>query len=107
MKILSSEQIRKWDEYTIAREPVSSIELMERAASTCTSWIVEKIAGNSIWVLCGNGNNGGDGLAIARQLAEKEILPNVCILESAANGTPDFQENLKRLHSYPIKIKFL
>src|SRR4051794_22544032 len=105
MKILSAEQIRKWDEYTIAKEPVSSIQLMERAAAKCTGWIEEKIAGNNILIFCGKGNNGGDGLAIARQLAEKEIISKVFILESGSDGTGDFQKNLKRLHPYPVNIR--
>lgn len=41
MKILSAEEIRLWDQYTIEYEPIPSIELMERAASKCVDWILE------------------------------------------------------------------
>ena len=52
-------------------EPISSIALMERAADSCTRWITEHFPGDCVFaVICGTGNNGGDGLAISRQLLE-------------------------------------
>jgi NAD(P)H-hydrate epimerase len=108
MKVLSGEQMRKWDEFTIANEPISSIDLMERASRQCSKWILDKKWSNTkIKVFCGKGNNGGDGLAIARQLAEKNILSKVYILEFGSLGTDDFQTNLTRLHSFPVNIHFL
>src|SRR5689334_13132779 len=99
MKILSAEDIRRWDQYTIEHEPVSSIDLMERAAGRCVDWIEENIQGdNSYTIFCGKGNNGGDGLAIARILAQKNYPVTVYILEFGHKGTPDFQTNLARLH---------
>ena len=99
MKILSAEDIRRWDQYTIEHEPVSSIDLMERAAGKCVDWIEENIQGdNSYTIFCGKGNNGGDGLAIARILAQKNYPVTVYILEFGHKGTPDFQTNLARLH---------
>lgn len=71
MKILDSEQVKKLDEYTIKNEPILSISLMERASNTCSQWIMDHFASNvSVSVFAGPGNNGGDGLAIARILAE-------------------------------------
>ncbi|GEO11130.1 NAD(P)H-hydrate dehydratase [Segetibacter aerophilus] len=108
MKILSAEQIRKWDEFTILNEPISSIDLMERAARQCTQWFEQKKGGfRKIRIFCGKGNNGGDGLAIARQLVEKDILSDVYILEFGSLGTNDFQTNLSRLHSFPVTIHFI
>jgi hydroxyethylthiazole kinase-like uncharacterized protein yjeF len=108
MKILSAEQIRKWDEFTILNEPISSIDLMERAARQCTNRIEGKKTDNKkIRIFCGKGNNGGDGLAIARQLAERDILAEVYILEFGSLGTDDFQNNLGRLHSFPVDIHFI
>src|SRR3954451_7038532 len=107
MKILSAEQIRKWDEYTILHEPISSLNLMERAAAKCTAWLAERFYGKSFKIFCGKGNNGGDGLAIARQLAQADIISDVYILESGSLGTDDFQANLNRLHSCPVKIHFI
>lgn len=107
MKILSAEQIRKWDEFTISNEPISSIDLMERAASKCSAWIEDKFKDKTFHVFCGKGNNGGDGLAIARQLSNKNISCEVYIIESGSAGTDDFRENLHRLHSCPVNIHFI
>jgi ADP-dependent NAD(P)H-hydrate dehydratase / NAD(P)H-hydrate epimerase len=108
MKILSAEQIRKWDEYTIANEPISSLDLMERAATKCTKWLLnQNVHNKAIKIFCGKGNNGGDGLAIARLLAENEIPSEVYILEFGALGTKDFQANLSRLHLTDVPISFV
>ena len=108
MKILSADQIRKWDEYTIANEPIASINLMERAALACTNWIVDKFdTTNAIKIFCGKGNNGGDGLAIARQLIERKYNVDIYILEFGTIGTIDFQTNLTRLHLLTAAIHFI
>ncbi|MDQ6812507.1 MAG: NAD(P)H-hydrate dehydratase [Bacteroidota bacterium] len=108
MKILTAEQIREWDEFTIRIESISSNDLMERAARKCTGWIEEKNFGNCKFrIFCGKGNNGGDGLAIARQLADKNIFADVYILEFGSLGSDDFQTNLSRLHSCPVNIHFI
>lgn len=70
MKILPVEKIREADEYTIKNEPISDINLMERAASACFDWIYSQVPiEKKILVVCGTGNNGGDGFAIARMMA--------------------------------------
>ncbi len=72
MKILPVDKIREADAYTILHEPVADIDLMERAATACTGWIEAHIpASNKILIFCGTGNNGGDGMAIARMLIAK------------------------------------
>jgi hydroxyethylthiazole kinase-like uncharacterized protein yjeF len=99
MKILNGEQIRQWDQYTIDQQPVSSIELMERAAGKCVDWLEdENFLQYPFRIFCGKGNNGGDGLAIARMLLQKQCMVTVHILEFGHIGTQDFQSNLKRLH---------
>ncbi|MCK5782113.1 MAG: NAD(P)H-hydrate dehydratase [Flavobacteriales bacterium] len=98
MKILSPIQISEADAFTIKNEPISSINLMERAARKCVDWIVENVDMNkSIDVFCGIGNNGGDGLAISRLLIEKGCDLRVFIVEFSKNNSNDFQVNLERL----------
>lgn len=98
MKILSTAQIREADAYTIANEPVTSIDLMERAAKTCSVWLLKKFGREpGFFIFCGNGNNGGDGLAIARQLAEQGASAEVFIARVSANDSADFTANLARL----------
>ena len=69
MKILTATQIRNADHFTIENEPIAAIALMERAAKVCFKWIEERHSKNTTFhIVCGTGNNGGDGLAIARML---------------------------------------
>ncbi|MBK8089238.1 MAG: NAD(P)H-hydrate dehydratase [Chitinophagaceae bacterium] len=108
MKIFSASQIRAWDAYTIEQEPVLSVDLMERAALKCTEWLIHNHhAKQPLHIFCGKGNNGGDGLAIARLLIQKGCKVSVYILEFGHKGTDDFQVNLHRLHQVTTSIHFL
>ncbi len=98
MKILTSQQIREADAYTIEHKPISSIDLMERASRACAEWLLEKIDKDKKFVIyCGMGNNGGDGLAIARMLADEEIEVEVNLVKHSDRRSEDFTINLKRL----------
>jgi ADP-dependent NAD(P)H-hydrate dehydratase / NAD(P)H-hydrate epimerase len=107
--ILNAQQIKNWDQYTIAHEPITSIDLMERAASKCVEWIDQRQwQKRAFKIFCGKGNNGGDGLAIARLLLELEYSVSVYILEFGKAGSEDFQLNLQRLHQLSFsEIHFL
>ncbi|WP_090658335.1 NAD(P)H-hydrate dehydratase [Parafilimonas terrae] len=108
MKILSAQQIHGWDAYTIANEPITSVNLMERAATACTDYITQQNFFNKPFkVFCGKGNNGGDGLAVARQLLQQHFDVSVYIIEFGAAGTGDFQTNLQRLHELTVNIHFI
>ena len=98
MVVLSAEQIRAWDRFTIDNLPISSIDLMEKAAASCVKWleINKLIAQQQFYIFCGKGNNGGDGLAIARLLQKYNRPVDVFILETGQLGSPDFQQNLHR-----------
>lgn len=108
MNIFSTEQIKAWDAYTIQKEPIASIDLMERAAQKCVDWLLEHSSQHiSFKIFCGKGNNGGDGLAIARLLFQKNRNVEVYILEFGKIGSDDFQANLQRLHDLPVAIHFI
>lgn len=108
MQILSAEQIRAWDEFTMQHEPIASIDLMERAAASCHLWLDQNgYTGRSFAIYCGKGNNGGDGLALARMLSDAECTVTVHILEFGFKGTDDFQVNLARLHQTPVEVRFI
>lgn len=108
MKVLNAEEIRAWDQFTIQHEPVSSLNLMERAAIACMDWIKEnELFSCPFLIFCGKGNNGGDGLAIARMLIERYCDVQVYILEFGHKGTEDFQANLERLHQVRADIRFI
>jgi NAD(P)H-hydrate epimerase len=97
MEILNATQIRAWDAYTIDTEPVASIDLMERACHAFVSWFVSRFDQNEkIGVVCGTGNNGGDGLGIARLLADRKFSVRLFIVDSK-NQSADFKKNHERL----------
>lgn len=103
MKILTAKQIKEADDYTIRNEPVSSVDLMERAAKGVTLWILEKISKNiRIKIFAGTGNNGGDGLAIGRLLTENGVLTEIFLLNPDSGYSPDTSTNLERLKSMNI-----
>ena len=98
MKILPIKKVREADAYTIANEPIASIDLMERAAAQLSKWITKSIHKNSrITVVCGLGNNGGDGLALARMVSEKSYNVEVYVIRYSDKTSEDFAKNLKRL----------
>jgi len=107
MKILDSEQVQKLDYYTVTNEPILSINLMERASRICTNWIVKKLKPNTlISVFVGPGNNGGDGLAIARMLADLEYVVKVFICGNKLS--PDSLINYEKLLIQKlVYIKFI
>ncbi len=99
MKIFSASQIKDWDQYTMLHEPISSIELMERASTACLNWILHRYSTYRLFtIFCGKGNNGGDGLAIARLLADAGKTVQLQVLEFGFPGTLDFQQNLAKIH---------
>jgi hydroxyethylthiazole kinase-like uncharacterized protein yjeF len=98
VKVLSADQSRACDAFTIAKEPVSSLELMERACRAFTAWFTPRYdVSRKIGVVCGTGNNGGDGLGIARLLREWGYPVKVWIVRGGVNETADFAANLQRL----------
>ncbi|MDZ7744003.1 MAG: NAD(P)H-hydrate dehydratase [Bacteroidota bacterium] len=98
MKILPIDKVREADEYTIKNEPIASIDLMERAASRCYKWIRKRSRKNQIFrIVVGPGNNGGDGLVLARLLAADKFRVEVIILRFTDKESGDFSINLERL----------
>ncbi len=105
MKILSSKQIHEADTYTIQNEPISSIDLMERAATQFVSILLSLTdARSEFCIFCGLGNNGGDGLAIARMLTAKGIHASVYIISNGGKQSNDFVTNYNRLQHTDITI---
>ena len=102
MKIFTVEQIRRLDQYTIEHEPIPSIELMERAARTFFQWFEKKFPNKhrQVFVFAGPGNNGGDGLAVARMLSRDFYEVKVYLLRMGAELSQDCASNFKTLRKY-------
>ena len=109
MKILSAAQIYKADKFTIAKQQITSDALMERAALGIFNWMHERLQGNPIKIhlFCGIGNNGGDGLAIARHLKEHDYDIQVYVVNYSEKRSKDFLLNLNRLKERKLWPDFL
>ncbi|MFC2098354.1 NAD(P)H-hydrate dehydratase [Bacteroidota bacterium] len=98
MKIFTSEQVRRIDAYTIENEPIASIDLMERASRQIVSWVGEIFENQVPFVfVVGPGNNGGDGLAVARMLSEMNYIVEVFLIRISPTLSQDASINLERL----------
>lgn len=102
IKILPVEKIRELDNYTIKHEPIRSVDLMERAAEACFDWITKKVESpGNYTVFCGMGNNGGDGLALARMLHLEGNNVEVYYIHHSDSASNDNQLNFKRASDIP------
>jgi hydroxyethylthiazole kinase-like uncharacterized protein yjeF len=99
MKLFTTQDIRKWDLETIREEGISSPDLMERVASICSKFILNNFKEESFMLICGVGNNGGDGLAIARFLQRAQKSVKVWIVGSVEKMSDDCSKNLERLRN--------
>ncbi|WP_299760317.1 NAD(P)H-hydrate dehydratase [uncultured Pontibacter sp.] len=98
MKILTAAQTREADAYTIQEEGISSPDLMERAAKAFTGWFENKFQpSQEVHIFCGPGNNGGDGLAVARLLHERKYKVQPYLVGNISKASGDFKLNLMRL----------
>jgi NAD(P)H-hydrate epimerase len=114
MKILSTAQIKEWDAYTILHEPISSLDLMERAASSAFAFFKDYLQTNftnlnspTIAVICGQRNNSGDGLVFAKLLQQEGREVQVYVLKLKDKGSADFEANLAACIALNIPIKWL
>lgn len=110
MKIFSTAQIRAWDAYTIENEPVASVELMNRAAAAFVDWFVECYPDleQPVWVFAGTGNNGGDGLAVARLLHRRFYTAKVFVCDFSGKRSAGFEAQLVALPAHAaLEINWL
>lgn len=99
MKIFYTEKIKELDKLTIETQQITSLELMERAALQAFLWLVNHFQDKKTvyHFFCGVGNNGGDGLAIARMLKQNYFEVHVYIVPFSEKISIDFDSNLDRL----------
>lgn len=98
-------QMRAADHYTIQELGVPALELMERAAKSCVEVMErEHLDLSKPCVVCGSGNNGGDGFAVARMLAERGSLVRVCLVGNASHATEETRTQMERLRKTGVGI---
>ena len=97
MKILNAEEMRAADVHAITELKTPSLVLMENAATQVFEVLVRRdVSPATVAIACGKGNNGGDGLALARILHGRGWKPKVFLLAAANALTPDAAENWHR-----------
>lgn len=104
MKFFCTPEIKELDAYTIEHEPIASIDLMERAARALTAAVLATYSGCCFAVFAGPGNNGGDGLAMARMLNDAGCSVRVWLVNPKGKLSPDCAVNLERLRSLSIEV---
>ena len=105
MKIFSKEQIYKGDKLTVEKQSISSTDLMERAGTQIFNWMHLRMQGAQvpIHVFCGIGNNGGDGLVLARHLILDGYNVNTYIINCSDKRSKDFLVNYDRIKNVTKK----
>jgi hydroxyethylthiazole kinase-like uncharacterized protein yjeF len=97
MKILSADQVKKAEAAFMSNENISSLALMEQASMAFVNWYVKKFdQTRSVYVFCGPGNNGGDGMVIARLLFHLSYSIQAFVVHSE-KYTPELLENRRLL----------
>lgn len=105
VKILTTAQIKALDAYTIEQGSIASIDLMERACRAFVNWLIERFDNQkTIGIICGTGNNGGDGLGIARMLNDLGYPVKVWIVKGTVSESSDFKINLDRAKKNKVEI---
>lgn len=105
MKIFNREQIRAWDAFTLQENQISETELMNQAAQACVDWLKPLLPHySSVMIFCGKGNNGGDGLAIARMLYQLGVTVSVYRMNGNYSHANTYQEGElpKDIPLYPL-----
>lgn len=107
MKLVTAKQMRGLDDAAINIFNIPSLQLMENAGSMTVEIMLEKYGdpeGREVGIFVGPGNNGGDGLVIARLLAARMARPTVFLLVPAAKLKGDSALNHKRLLEFPCRV---
>ena len=98
MKIFTSTQLHELDKYTIEKDQINSIDLMERSAKVLTMAITEEWTDRTpVVIFAGPGNNGGDALAVGRLLLERGYHVKIYLFNTSKHLSPDCAANLQRL----------
>lgn len=107
--LYSTSQIRDLDNFAINEAGIPGMILMENAAINISDVVNEKLSalgsGSNIGIICGKGNNGGDGLAAARHLANAGYSITIILLGKPNELSPDSRQNydiLKNLNNPEI-----
>lgn len=99
INIIQGHRVKDLDQAYMSTMGISSWQLMESAVDTFTKWFINRLNGlkSSIFIFCGPGNNGGDGLGVARKLSENGFDVSVIFFVAKEDSSPDNQLNFSKL----------
>src|SRR5436190_3158036 len=97
-----AEEMRALDRWAIEHEGIPSLELMERAGGEVARAIIALDADGLVRIVCGHGNNGGDGLVVARLLREHGLAVEALLLFPGAELSEDARANLERVEAREV-----
>ena len=105
MKITTAEEMREIDRATSERFGVPSLTLMENAGTAIADFILRNhVDANRVTVVCGKGNNGGDGFVVARKLHRAGRVVEVVLLASRTQLKGDALAMFERLPLRPVEV---
>jgi NAD(P)H-hydrate epimerase len=110
MKALTAAEMREVDRFTTDRHGIPSLQLMENAGKTVSDYLLSTLGGNATnqaAVLCGKGNNGGDGFVCARILQEQGLKPKVYLFADPNSVQGDAAVNLARLKQAGAEVSII
>ncbi len=104
---MTAEEMRRYDNYTIEEIGIPAMVLMERAALAVCGAVgsfcqEHRDAPKTVFIMAGVGNNGGDGLAVARLLSEQDFQVEVCCLGNEQKASEQWKAQRKILEHYPV-----
>lgn len=103
MKIVTSSEMREIDRATSERFGVPSLTLMENAGTAVADLVLRRYFGaESVGIICGKGNNGGDGFVAARRLHEAGMRVSILLLADPGELKGDAAAMFKRLELQPV-----
>lgn len=103
--VVTAKEMKEYDNNTITKIGIPALVLMERAALKLQEEIVKSVGWpQTALIVSGVGNNGADGLALARLLADKGCKVTCCILGNRKKATEQFEIQRNILHQYPVQI---
>lgn len=106
-RVLSVSKVREFDQIAVEQLGVPSVVLMENAARGCADFLCEHAKPCKILVVCGPGNNGGDGFALARHLKVRGFSPSIILHGNAEKLSQDSDVNYRIAKSLRIPLQNL
>lgn len=110
LPVMTRQQVRDLDKTAIEKLHIPGIVLMENAGINCCQLIIKKmteISASSACIVCGTGNNGGDGFVIARHLENEGVKTRIVILGSEDKLKGDALANYRIIDAMNLDILFI